>query len=112
MIANGRLRCKAIQAVQEQNKKKKSPREVYLILYHTIPTFIDLAEEGFLKTLWEKEKKMLVTTMFSRLSRRNFTIWATCDLLSANALNLDHSKILSFGRKVAKGGVLRYFVIP
>ena len=34
-----------------------------LTLYHTIPIFYDLKEEGFLKTLWEKEK-MLVASIF------------------------------------------------
>ena len=35
-----------------------------LALYHTMLTFNDSEEEGFWKTLWEKEK-MLVTSIFS-----------------------------------------------
>ena len=36
----------------------------YLSYPHTIPTFNDPEKEGFLKTLWEKDK-MLVTSIFS-----------------------------------------------
>ena len=36
--------------------------------------------------------------MFSILSRANFAIWIICNLSSANAFNLDWSKILSFGK--------------
>ena len=40
--------------------------------------------------------------MFSSLSRTNFAIWITFNLSSANALNLDWSKILSFGTGLSK----------
>ena len=36
--------------------------------------------------------------MFSILSRTNFAIWITFNLRSADILNLDWSKILSFGK--------------
>ena len=53
----------------------------------------------------EKEK-MLVTafppfpTMFSNLSKTNFKFWVTFILSSANALNLDQSKLLLFGKEL------------
>ena len=56
-----------------------------------------------LKTLWEKEK-MLVTsifsfpTMFSTIPKTSFDILFKSFLSSANAFNLDLSKILSFGK--------------
>ena len=40
---------------------------------------------------------MLVTMVFTP-SRRNFITWATFNWSSANALNLDQSKILLFGK--------------
>ena len=60
----------------------------------------------FLKTLWEKEK-MLVTSIFS-FSHNVFlpfpktnSIFHSHFLSSANALNLDQSKILSFGKELS-----------
>ena len=41
--------------------------------------------------------------MFSTLSNIITIIWATFDLFSANAFNLDQSKILSFGKKLNYG---------
>ena len=41
-------------------------------------------------------------TMFSILSRTDFTIWITFNLSSANAFNLDWSEILSFGKELKK----------
>ena len=38
--------------------------------------------------------------MFSIISRTNFVIWVTFNTLSANALNLDGSKILSLGKEL------------
>ena len=40
--------------------------------------------------------------MICTLSKRQI-ISATCELSSANALNLDQSRILSFGRELRKG---------
>ena len=63
-----------------------------------------LRERSLLKTLWEK-KKMLVTSIFSFfhnfsvLLKPNFSCSFTFMLSSANALNFDQSKILSFGKE-------------
>ena len=59
-------------------------------------------EKTALKTLWAKEKMVEIhifsfTRMFSSLPNTSFNFWVTITLLSANVLNLDQSKILSFG---------------
>ena len=54
--------------------------------YHTTPTFNDPAERAF-------------KIMFSTLPIPNFNFSVTYILLSANALNLDQSKILLFGKE-------------
>ena len=43
------------------------------------------------------------STMFSTLSRGSFNILAMFNLSSANAYNLNHSKILSFGAELSEG---------
>ena len=45
---------------------------------------------------------LLFLQFFSTLSKTNFTISALLKLLSANALNLDKSFILSFGKELRK----------
>ena len=75
----------------------------FLTLSQTIRTFNDPAEEPFGK-LWKKEK-MLATSIFSFSinlfyhSKDKFKIFILI-LLSANALHLDQSIILSFGKEL------------
>ena len=64
-----------------------------LILYHTFVTFKN--HEKDLKTLWEKEEMLLTSnfpflTMFSTpiTDRTEVIFLATCNMSSANALNL------------------------
>ena len=69
-----------------------------LTLYHTVTTY----KEMLLKTLLERRKCRKppfspFPTMFSTHHKTNFTFLNTCNFLSANAFNLDQSKILSFG---------------
>ena len=75
-----------------------------LTLYHTIPTFNDPKKESFWKHCGKWTKCWLpaffpFATMFSTLSKTYFSFWATFSLSSANALNLDSSKIVSFGKE-------------
>ena len=78
-------------------------KNLLLTLYHKIMTFNDLYKK-LLKTLWENEK-MLVTTISSfshnvfypSQIKINFSV--AFNLSSANAFNLDQSKILSFGKE-------------
>ena len=49
--------------------------------------------------------------MFSTLSRRALIILATFNLSSANASNLDKSKILSFGKELNKS-MAHIFIFP
>ena len=44
------------------------------------------------------QHSLFFPTVFSILSRREIIILATCNLLSANAFNLDTSKMLLFGK--------------
>ena len=71
-------------------------------------TFWRLWERSLLKTLWEKEKLLLEAispfpTMFSTLSKTEIINFLTFNLSSANAFNLDSSKILSFGKELRTG---------
>ena len=79
--------------------------------FHFLATFNLLSANAFLKicrlvTSSGKMEKMLVTsifsfpTMFSNLSETNSIIWVSFKLLSENALNLDKSKISSFGKRL------------
>ena len=73
-----------------------------LTLYHTIPPFNYPGKgRGLLKTLWEKEK-MLKRRKYPSLNRFQFFghIYFTFILSSANAVKLDWSKILSFGKEL------------
>ena len=76
-----------------------------LTLYHKIPTFNDLEEKAFWKHCGKRRKCWLPAfssfpTMFSILYRTHSAIWNTFNLLSANAFNLDWSKILAFGKEL------------
>ena len=71
--------------------------------YHIIPTFNDPKEEAFGKHCGKRGKLWLpafspFTTRFSTVSKRELIILATFKLTSANAFNLDQSKILLFDR--------------
>ena len=75
-----------------------------LTLYHIIPNFNDPEKEVFRKKCGKRRKCWLPAfspfpTMFSTLSIPNFIFSVTFFLPSANAFNLDQSKILSFGKK-------------
>ena len=78
----------------------------YNPLYHTIPTFNDPRVKSLLKILREKEKMLLVTSIFS-VSHNVFHpikdqnhLFKYFILSSANAFNLDRSKILLFGKEL------------
>ena len=76
-----------------------------LTLYHLIPTFIDSDKEAFWKYCGKKRKCWLPAfppfpTMFSTLPETQITIWPTFKMSSANALKLDWSKILLFGKEL------------
>ena len=79
-------------------------RIVFLItLYHTIRTFNNPKEESFRKYCGKSRKCWLPAfspfpTVFSTVQRREIIILARFNLSSANALSLDKSKILSFGK--------------
>ena len=78
-----------------------------LTLYHTIPTFNDPETEGFENVVGKKMKMLVFSpfpTMFSTLPKPNLNISFTFILSSANAFNLDQSKILSFGIELNKQG--------
>ena len=84
------------------NSKFKTFAGDNLTLYHTIPTFNDLEEETFGKHCGEKEK-MLVTSIFFFSHNVFYHPQHKFQLFffsSANALNLDHSKVLSFGKEL------------
>ena len=69
---------------------------------HTILTFNDPKKEAFLKTLWEKEKMLITSifsTMFSTIPEPNLNFSFTSILSSANAFNMDRSKILSVSKE-------------
>ena len=73
--------------------------------YHTIPTFNNPEKETFCKHCGKRRKCWLPAfspfpTMFYTLSQTFFAISAAFELLSANALNLDKSNNLSFGKKL------------
>ena len=74
-----------------------------------------LAKDFFLKTLREK-KKMLVTSIFffshnvfnsTKDKKKNYSIFI---LSSANAFNLDQSKILLFGKELIDNKTVNYFI--
>ena len=66
-------------------------------------TFWRVWKRSLLKTLWEKEKLLVQAispfhTLYSTLSKTEIIIFVTFNLSSANAFNLDQSKILSIGK--------------
>ena len=65
------------------------------MIYFTIQNFIDVL------TLYHKAFSPF-PTMFSILPKTNFNFSATFNLSSANTLNLDQSKNLSFGKELKK----------
>ena len=73
-----------------------------LTLYHAIPSLNDPEIESIImQMLWEKEK-MLLTSIFS-FSHNVFYRYPRQKFLSANAFNLDQSKILPFGKELSLG---------
>ena len=80
----------------------KMDTEFHWTLYHTIPIFNDPEEEDFWKHCGKRRRCCKPAfspfpTMFSTLHKTNFSFKVIFILLSANALNLDQSKILSSG---------------
>ena len=75
-----------------------------ITFYCTTTTFNDPEKERFLKTLWER-KKMLVSSSFFSFPHflpfpNQISIFGILFILSsANAFDLDKSKILSFGKE-------------
>ena len=72
-------------------------------LYHTIMTFSNPKTEGFRKHCGKRRKCWKPAfspfpTMFPTFPKTNFNFSFTFILSSANAFNLDQSKILSFGK--------------
>ena len=65
-----------------------------LTLSHIIPTFNDPRVRQLSKTLWKKETKCWLQHFILDYQQQTFK------LSSANALNLDQSKILSFGKEL------------
>ena len=76
-----------------------------LTLYQTILTFNDPKEEGFGKHCRKRRKCRKpafspIPIVFSNLLQIEIIILTTSNLLSANALNLDQTEILSFGEEL------------
>ena len=76
-----------------------------LTLSHTITTFNDPAEGPYGRHCGEKRKRWIQAfspfpTMLSTIPWTNLKFSVTIILSSANALNLDQSKILSFGTEL------------
>ena len=71
-----------------------------LTLYHTIQIFHDPEEEVFWGHCGRGRKSAFSSspTVFSTLSKSDFNIWVGLVLSSANALYLDGSRILAFGK--------------
>ena len=72
-------------------------------------TFWHPWETSLLKTLWEKEKLLVTSscsfpTMFSTVSKTEIIIFVSFDLSSANAFDLDQSKMLSSGNGLMATG--------
>ena len=82
-----------------------SSKDVTLTFYNTITTFNYPVQATIWKKLWEKEK-MLVTSIFSFShnvfypSQDKFQFLSLFFLSSANAFNLDLTKILSFRKEL------------
>ena len=88
-----------------------------LTLYHTISTFNNPKEKHFGKYCGKRRKCLLPAfspfpTMFSTLSKTEIIILATFNLLSANAFNLDHFRIFSFGKELTHSLIHHFETIP
>ena len=75
-------------------------------LYHTYTNFID-PERAFENIVGKGENAgnrhfLLFPQCLSTFLQKRFAILAKFNLSSANALNLDESNIMSFGRKLKK----------
>ena len=75
-----------------------------LSLYHIISTFNNSKEEAFENIVWTGENAgnqhfLLLPQCFLPFPIVNFNFWFTFKLSSANAFNLDRSKILLFGKE-------------
>ena len=86
-----------------------------LTLNHTIPSFNDLWRRRLLKTFWEKEK-MLVTSIFSFFQNVFYSSKSKFQFLSqimssASTMNLDHSKIFSFGTGLISLLIKEFFLV-
>ena len=84
--------------------------------YYTIPTFNNPVYRAFWKHCWKRKKYWLSAnilgkyfpTIFSTLPQTNFNFSVTFILSSANAFNLDQSKILLFGTELKWFTLLRW----
>ena len=80
-----------------------------LIVYHTMPTFNDPEKESFFENIAGKGENagnqhfLLLLQCFTPFPKTNFNFLVTFIVLSANALNLDQSKILSFDKVLSLG---------
>ena len=92
--------------LQLQTSKNQGLFGKGLTLYHTIKRqFNDPVKEAFWKHCRKRRKCWEPAfspfpTMFSTLSKTNFNFSPAFILSSANAFNLDQSKILSFGKEL------------
>ena len=70
----------------------------YRHFYDTIPTFNTIGKKFYENSMGKENAGRPAfspfLTMFSTLSKKNFTLLASFSLSSANALKFDHSKIL------------------
>ena len=96
--------CSPLSHPAGQHCKGNSQQQ--LTLYYAFPTFNDLKKKPFENRVGEGENGsnqhcLLFPTMFSTHPKTNFIFSVTFSLLSANAFNLDQSKILLFGTELA-----------
>ena len=82
-----------------------STQSLVITLSYTIPNSNDPMKKPFWKHFEKRRKCCLPAfspfpTMFSALSKTEITILTTFYLSSANAFNLDLTKILSFGKEL------------
>ena len=82
---------------------KKYPNFYHFILSQTCCGFYVPAVQVFLKTLWEKEKSLVMSNFsFSNtviyLTGELYTIFIKFQLSSANSLSLEESKICCLGK--------------
>ena len=74
-----------------------------LTLFQTSPGFYESAETSYLKTLWEKEKLLVMSNFSLSHSVFNpfgefFAIFVIFEMLSANAFSSEESEICHLGK--------------